>query len=195
VRHSNRASAREWCYSSRPTGRHGDARKHQGQGFAAIVTRAAWGLWSLLALAVAGCSGEGDAVSAPLEPGGGFKADPVDGVKAALSMPDQVPAAAALIQAEVSLQNTAGDVATVTVSRPCDVFDWVMRDAGGRIVMTKDPVACVDQPTAKALPPGSSLSERISIYLLPRVLQSGAKYVIEYRFWGQPAQVEFTARR
>jgi hypothetical protein len=161
----------------------------------------ALGLWSLLALALAGCStsdlgfGDDPAPAAPLEPGPGFKAERVDGVTADLSMVDQVPPSAALIQAEVSLKNNSGDVATVTVPRSCDVFDWVMRDAGGKLVMTKDPVACPEQPVSKALPPGAALHERISIYLLPRVLRSGDKYTIEYRFWGQPTQAAFTARR
>jgi hypothetical protein len=161
----------------------------------------ALGLWSLLALALAGCStsdlglGDDAAPPAPLEPGPGFKAERVDGVTAELSMPDQVPPSAALIQAEISLKNNAGDVATVTVPRACDVHDWIMLDAAGTLVMTKDPVACVDQSVSKSLPPGATLRERVSIYLLPRVLRNGDKYTIEYRFWGQPARVAFTARR
>ena len=159
--------------------------------------------WGVLALAVAGCSSsdlnlglfEPEPVVAPLEPGGGFKAERVEGVTADLSMPDQVPASAALVQVEVSLKNTAGDVQVVSVPRPCDVFDWVIRDAAGKLVMTKDPVACPDQATSKAVAPGGSLNERTSVYLLPRVLHAGNRYSIEYRFWGQPAVVQFTAKR
>jgi hypothetical protein len=39
------------------------------------------------------------------------------------------------------------------------------------------------------------VTDRVAIYLLPRVLQGGQRYVVDYRFWGQPARAEFTARR
>jgi hypothetical protein len=61
--------------------------------------------------------------------------------------------------------------------------------------MAKDPIECVEQATSKALAPGGTLTERVTIYLLPRVLQSGQRYVVDYRFWGQPSRAEFTARR
>ena len=146
-------------------------------------------------LGLAACGDGAADVKRPLEPGGGFKAEAQDDVKAALTIPDRVSPDAALIQAEVSLKNHAGDVAVVSVPRACDVFDWVLRDPSGTLVMTKDPVECVEQPVSKALAPGSTQRERISIYLLPNVLRSGNRYVVDYRFWGQPARAEFTARR
>lgn len=154
----------------------------------------AWGLWGALALLLGAC-GSSEAVIGPIEPGPGFKAELQQGATASLVVPDQVSPLAALIQGEVSLRNTAGDVVVVSVPRPCDVFDWMILDAGGRPVMAKDPVECVEQVTSKALAPGSTLTERLSIYLLPRVLQGGQRYVVDYRFWGQPARAEFTARR
>jgi hypothetical protein len=160
------------------------------------VSSFAWGLWGALAFALTACGGGiDDAAVHPIEPGSGFKAEVLSGVTASLSIPDQVSPQAALIQGEVTLDNRAGDVQVVSVPRACDVLDWVILDAGGRPIMAKDPVACVDQPTSKALAPGGSLTERISIYLLPRTLQAGAKYVVDYRFWGQPARAEFTARK
>ena len=158
-----------------------------------MIDRRVWGLLAGMALGLAACD-----EAAPvheLEPGGGFKAELQDGVKASLTLPDKVPPDAALIQAEVSLENGSGDVEVVSVPRACDVFDWVMRDPAGKLLMTKDPVACADQPASKALAPNAVLTERISIYLLPNVLRSGSRYVVEYRFWGQPASAEFTARR
>ena len=157
-----------------------------------MIDRRVWGLVAVLALAACG----GDApVLRDLEPGAGFKAEVQSRVTATLAMPDRVSPNAALIQAEVALENKAGDVEVVSVPRACDVYDWVMRDQAGKLVMTKDPVECVDQPASKALAPGSALRERVSIYLLPNVLSSGSRYVIDYRFWGQPARAEFTARR
>lgn len=158
------------------------------------MSRFEWGLWGLLALGLAACGSDSQQPK-PIEPGSGFKAERQDGVVASLSIPDQVSPVAALIQGEVTLRSTAPDVQVVTVLRPCDVLDWIMLDAGGRLVMSKDPVECVEQPTAKALAPDSTLNERIWIYLLPNVLKPGQRYVIDYRFWGQPAQAEFTARR
>ncbi len=153
-------------------------------------------LVALLAIALGSCGGDSASeVKRPLEPGGGFRAELQSNVKATLTVPDRVSPDAALIQAEVSLENTASDVEVVAVPRSCDVLDWVMRDQAGAVVMTKDPVECVEQPVSKALAPGSTLRERISIYLLPHVLRSGTKYVVDYRFWGQPAHGEFTARR
>jgi hypothetical protein len=158
-----------------------------------VIDRRVWGLLAGLALGLAAC-----AETAPLrepEPGGGFKAETQDSVKASLKLPERVPTEAALIQAEVSLENTSGDVEVVSVPRACDVLDWVIRDPAGKLVMTKDPVECADQPASKALAPNTTLTERISIYLLPNLLRSGNHYVVEYRFWGQPARAEFTARR
>lgn len=157
-----------------------------------MIERWVWGLVAVLALAACG---DAPPPGREMEPGHGFKAEVQDTVKATLTLPDRVSANAALIQAEVALESTANDVEIVSVPRACDVFDWVMRDRAGKLVMTKDPVECVDQPVSKALAPGSVLRERISIYLLPNVLQSGGHYIIDYRFWGQPARAEFTARR
>jgi hypothetical protein len=157
-----------------------------------VIDRRVWGLVAGVALGLAACE------SPPpreLEPGGGFKAELQDTVKAVLKMPDKVSPDAALVQAEVSLENTTGDVEVVSVPRACDVFDWVIRDPAGTLLMTKDPVECADQPASKALAPNAVITERISIYLLPNVLRSGNRYVIEYRFWGQPVRVEFTVRR
>jgi hypothetical protein len=155
-----------------------------------------WRLVAVLVLGLAACSEElADPPPLVLEPGGGFKAEQQDGVKAGLKLPDRVSPDAALIQAEVSLVNTGTDVAVVTVSRPCDVHDWVIRDAAGKLLMTKGVVECVEQPATKALAPGSTLSEKVSIYLMPRALASNDSYTVEYRFWGQPATAKFTARR
>jgi hypothetical protein len=154
-----------------------------------------WGLAAALALGLAAC---GDAVVAPkisLEPGGGFKAEQQEGVKARLTLPERVSAEAALIQVELTLENVSGDVATVTVPRSCDVHDWVIRDAADKIVMTKGPIECVDQPATKGLEPGSALTELVSMYLMPRVLEPGKRYVVDYRFWGQPARAAFTTQR
>ncbi|MBI3515228.1 MAG: hypothetical protein HY060_14385 [Proteobacteria bacterium] len=157
-----------------------------------MIDRSVLGLLVMLALAACG---DGPGPVRELEPGGGFKAEVQSSVTATLVLPDRVAPAAALIQAELALENKAGDVEIVSVPRACDVFDWVMHDQAGKLVMTKDPVECIDQPVSKALAPGSVLRERISIYLLPDVLRSGSRYVIDYRFWGQPARAEFTARR
>lgn len=154
-----------------------------------------WGLTAVLAIGLVACGDGASEIKRPLEPGGGFRGEVQNAVKAVLAMPDRVSPDAALIQAELALENTAGDVEIVSVPRACDVFDWVLRDAAGKLVMTKDPVECVEQPISKALAPGSVLRERISIYLLPNVLRSGDRYVVDYRFWGQPARAEFIARR
>ena len=153
-----------------------------------------WGLAAVLAVGLAAC-GEwlADAPKLTLEPGGGFKAEVQAGVKASLKIPDRVSPDAALIEGDLTLENSAGDIVIVTVPRPCDVYDWVIRDAAGKVVMAKGPIECVDQPATKSLAPGT-LSERISIYLMPRVLSGGQRYVVDYRFWGQPARAEFTAR-
>jgi hypothetical protein len=155
-----------------------------------------WGLIAALAFGLWAC-GSDDAAPAkrPLEPGGGFKAEAQEGVKATLKIPDVVSPDAALIQGEVSLENNAGDIVVVSVPRACDVQDWVMRDAGGKLVMTKDPVECADQAATKSLAPGAIVVEKIWIYLLPNVMHSGNKYTIDYRFWGQPARTELTAQR
>jgi hypothetical protein len=129
-----------------------------------------------------------------LQPGGGFSADREEGVSGTLEIPDQVSAQAALIQAEIALENRSGDVRVLTVPRPCDVQDWVIRDQAGAPVMVKDAIECIQQTTAKPLAPGETLRERIVIYLLPRVLAPGKRYTIDYRFWGQPATASFTAR-
>lgn len=155
-----------------------------------------WRLAAVLVFGLAACGEElAEAPKLPLEPGGGFKAEQQEGVKAGLKLPDRVSADAALIQVEVSLENTSADVAVVTVPRPCDVHDWVIRDAAGKLVMTKGMVECVEQPATKALAPGSVLSEKVSIYLMPHGLSSDNSYTVDYRFWGQPATAKFTARR
>jgi hypothetical protein len=172
------------------------ARSRNKNGLARVVTDSSlWRLIAALALGLAACGDSAVEIKRPLEPGGGFKAEAQDDVKAALKMPERVSPDAALIQAEVSLENHAGDVVAVSVPRACDVLDWALRDAAGKVVMIKDPVECVEQPATKALAPGSTLRQRISIYLLPNVLRSGNRYVVDYRFWGQPARAEFTARR
>jgi hypothetical protein len=154
-----------------------------------------WGLGAVLALGLSGCGG-GDALpQGPLEPGGGFKAEAQEGVTATVTLPKDIWADAALIQAEATLVNHADDVVTVSVPRGCDVHDWVIRDTAGAIVMTKGSVECVVQDATKALQPGSTLSEQVYLYLMPHVLQSGTHYVVDYRFWGQPAHAEFTTVR
>src|SRR5207237_4852894 len=122
-----------------------------------------------------------------MEPGGAFKIEALAEVAAILTIPERVSFDAALVQAEVALENKANDVEVVSVPRGCDVFDWAMYDAAGKLVMTKDPIECVEQPVSKALAPGSTIRERVSIYLLPRVLRAGQRYKLDYRFWGQPA--------
>ncbi len=157
-----------------------------------MIDRNVWGGVAMLVLAACG---DARGPARELEPGGGFKAEVQSSVTATLVLPGRISPNAALIQADLALENKAGDVEIVSVPRACDVNDWVMRDQAGKLVMTKDPVECVGQPVSKALAPGSVLRERISIYLLPHVLESGDHYVIDYRFWGQPARAEFTARR
>jgi hypothetical protein len=152
-----------------------------------------WGLAAVMAVGLAACAERlGDAPKLTLEPGGGFKAEVQAGVKATLKIPASVSSDAALIEGDLTLDNSAGDIVVVTVPRPCDVYDWVIRDAADKVVMTKGPIECVDQPATKSLAPGA-LTERISIYLMPRVLNGGQRYVVDYRFWGQPARAEFTA--
>jgi hypothetical protein len=155
-----------------------------------------WGLAVVLAIELAACGGDwlADPPKLVLEPGGGFKAEIQEGVKASLKIQGGISADAALIQAEVTLENGTGDVVTVTVPRPCDVHDWVIREVPDKLVMTKGSIECVDQPATKALASGN-LTEQIFIYLLPRVLVAGRHYVVEYRFWGQPARAEFIATR
>jgi hypothetical protein len=154
-----------------------------------------WAVIAATALGLGGCGDRTAEVKVPLEPGGGFRAERQDSVRAALSLPEKVSPDAALIQGEASLENTANDVEVVSVPRACDVLDWVLRDAAGQVVMTKDPVECIEQPASKALAPGSVLRERIWVYLLPNVLRSGNRYTVDYRFWGQPAEATFTAGR
>jgi len=153
------------------------------------------GLAAVLVVGLAGCLDwfAEETPPPPLEPGGGFKAEIQEGVKAGLKIPDQVSPDAALIQADLTLDNGTGDIVTVTVPRACDAYDWVIHDAGGALVMAKGSIECVDKPASKTLAPGT-LSERVYIYLLPRVLEGGQHYVVDYRFWGQPARAEFTAR-
>jgi len=152
------------------------------------------GLAAVLAVGLAACAERlGDAPKLTLEPGGGFKAEVQAGVKTSLKIPDRVSSDAALIEGDLTLENNAGDIVIVSVPRPCDIYDWVIRDAGGKVVMARGQIECVDQPATKSLAPGA-LSERISIYLMPRVLNGGQRYVVDYRFWGQPARAEFTAR-
>ena len=148
-----------------------------------------------LAIGLAACGSDETApAKRPLEPGGGFKAEAQEGVKVTLTIPSVVSPDAALIQGEVALENKAGDIVVVSILRACDAHDWVMRE-GGKLVMTKDPVECADQTASKSLAPGSVEVEKIWIYLLPNVMHAGKKYTIDYRFWGQPAQADFTARR
>ncbi len=156
-----------------------------------------WRLLAVLAFGLGACTTMFDDSPPPrdLAPGGGFKAEAVKDVVAGLKLPDPVSPEAALLQVDLSLENKGTEIETVTVPRACDVYDWVMRDATGKLVMTKDPVACVDQPASKELAPGSILGERVSIYLWPNVMRSGQRYTIEYRFWGQPVTVSFTARK
>src|SRR5437016_1726199 len=85
-----------------------------------VIDRRVWGLVAGLALAACGSDGP---VPRELELGGGFKAEVQSSVTASLTMPDRVSPSAALIQAELALENTAGDVEVVSVPRACDVFD------------------------------------------------------------------------
>src|SRR5581483_3455339 len=96
-----------------------------GQRGSIVKQLRVWGAAAVLGLGLAACGDVGDEVKLPLEPGGGFKAEAVQGVKAELTIVDRVSPEAALIQARVSLRNTLADIATVTVPRPCDVQDWV----------------------------------------------------------------------
>jgi len=153
-----------------------------------------WGLIAALAFGLWGCGGD-EAPKRALEPGGGFKAEAQEGVKATLKIPAVVSPDAALIQGEVTLENNANDIVAVSVPRSCDVHDWVMRDAADKLVMTKDPVECAEQPATKSLAPGAIVVEKVWLYMSPNAMHSGNKYKIDYRFWGQPAQAEFTARR
>lgn len=152
-----------------------------------------WCLAAAMALGLVGCDSEPP--PPPPEPGGGFKAAVEEGVKAGLALQKSISADAALIQGVATLDNHSGDVAVVTVPRSCDVLDWVIRDTAGKLVMAKGPIECVAQETTKSLEPNSTLKEAVYLYLMPRVLESGTHYVIEYRFWGQPARVEFTTTR
>src|SRR5262249_10737036 len=125
-------------------------------GSAVVVKRLwGWGLGAVLALGLAACGDSPAEINRPLEPGGGFKAEALGDVSATLKIPDTVSPSAALIQADLSLQSKASDVEVVTVPRSCDIYDWVIRDTAGKLVMTKDPVECVEQATTKALAPGS----------------------------------------
>lgn len=152
-----------------------------------------WWLAAAMALGLAGCDFEPP--PPPPEPGGGFKAAVEEGVKAELTLQKSISADAALIQGVATLDNRTGDVAVVTVPRSCDVLDWVIRDAAGKLVMAKGPIECVAQETTKSLEPNSTLKEQVYLYLMPRVLESGKHYVVEYRFWGQPARAEFITTR
>lgn len=149
---------------------------------------------ALLAAGLSACGG--DVVRPVIKPqtSAAFSVVPQPGVTATLGIPDQVSSGAALIEGEVSLVNQTGEIQELTVPRPCDVRDWLIRDQKGEPVMAKNAIDCPDQPATKALAPDSVLRERIALYLLPRILQSGRHYLVEYRFWGQPAQAEFTAR-
>jgi hypothetical protein len=169
-------------------------RRNNGWYGSIVKNFGVWGLAAALAFGLAACSDMAEPAKLPLEPGGGFKAEVQDGVKASLKIPDRVSADAALIQVDVTLDNSTGDVVTVTVPRPCDAHDWVIREGADKLVMTKGPIECVDQPATKTLAPGK-LTERVYIYLMPRVLEPGRHYVVDYRFWGQPARAEFTASR
>jgi hypothetical protein len=160
-----------------------------------VRKRSGWGFVAAAAIGLAACGGGTSDIKRSLEPGGGFKAEVQQQVVASIELPDRVSPDAALIEAEVALVNKADDVEVVTVPRSCDVYDWVLRDPAGQVVMTKDPVECVEQPVSKALAPGSELRERVSLYLLPNVLRSGQRYIVDYRVWGQPAHAEFTATR
>jgi len=176
-----------------PADRGGPRRPSNGW-CGSIVIRLVWGGVAALALGLTGCGGDQGPLVAP-EPGGGFKAEVQETVAGRLTLPEQISADAALIQAEAVLANRSDDVVVLTVPRACDVQDWVIRDAAGKLLMAKGPVECVDQPVTKAMPPGSFLRERVYLYLMPRVLEAGKKYSVEYRFWGQPARADFTTLR
>jgi len=122
-------------------------------------------------------------------------ATPADGVAAKIAAPATVSADAALIAVTAAVTNTGTASVLLRIPTPCDRNDWRLLDAAGTPVMRKHPVTCVQQSVTMGLAAGETFSEPVTIELAPGVLESGRKYTLEDRFWGQPAVATFNTSR
>lgn len=115
------------------------------------------------------------------------------GVTAVLKAPAEVPRRAILIDGEVTVSNAGGTAQMLHAPTACDIEDWRLRDASGRVVAEKHPEICAAEAATRELAPGASLTAHVFIALMPGILQGGQRYTIDYRFWGQRARASFTA--
>jgi hypothetical protein len=120
-------------------------------------------------------------------------AAPIEGVVLELDAPKKVPAAAAVIQTKLALENRSATLVSLGAPTPCAIVNWRILDAAGKEVMHKRAAMCEQAVQSHALQPGEVLEQTAIVPLEPDVLQTGSAYRLQYQFWGQPATAGFTA--
>ena len=97
------------------------------------------------------------------------------------------------VQASVLLTNEGAQAETVTAPTPCDVIYWQI-ELNRAIIEREPPEICIQQYQMREIAPGQTVFDAFRLALNPWLYSDGEQYSVKCRFWGHPAEAQFTAR-